>query len=170
MYIHTCIVYMYVFLLHTYMYIHVLELYMGISRTSPKLGKKSRVVIYDGLIITGIYMHIHMPTMYIESESVTLWLVGGSQTNVNINICTRVKQVVSERHLMKYVVSECLAGENVEVKIAACKCLHSLSRSTKLLRTAIIDTEAWKHVVEVHIMLYMNMYPSITPRMREASV
>ena len=50
---------------------------------------------------------------------------------------------------MKYVVTECLAGENVEVKIAACKCLHSLSRSTKLLRTTIIDTEAWKHVVEV---------------------
>ena len=50
---------------------------------------------------------------------------------------------------MKYV-GECLCGENVEVKIAACKCLHSLSRSTKLLRTTIIDNEVWKHILEVH--------------------
>jgi hypothetical protein len=57
-------------------------------------------------------------------------------------------KIVSERNLMKHV-SECLCGENVEVKIAACKCLHSLSRSTKLLRTTIIDTEAWKHILEM---------------------
>ena len=50
---------------------------------------------------------------------------------------------------MKHV-GECLSGENVDVKIAACKCLHSLSRSTKLLRTTIIDTEAWRPVLEVH--------------------
>ena len=49
---------------------------------------------------------------------------------------------------MKHV-GECLSGENVEVKIAACKCLHSLSRSTKLLRTTIIDTEAWRPILEV---------------------
>ena len=58
-------------------------------------------------------------------------------------------QVVSERSLMKYV-SDCLSGENVDVKIAACKCLHSLSRSTKLLRTTIIDIEVWKQVLEVY--------------------
>ena len=49
---------------------------------------------------------------------------------------------------MKYI-TECLCCENVETKIAACNCLHSLTRSTKLLRTTIIDTEAWKHVIEV---------------------
>lgn len=59
-------------------------------------------------------------------------------------------QVVSERSLMKHV-SDCLLGENVDVKIAACKCLHSLSRSTKLLRTTIIDIEVWKQVLEVHV-------------------
>jgi hypothetical protein len=57
-------------------------------------------------------------------------------------------KIVSERHLMKHV-GECLSGENVEVKIAACKCLHSLSRSTKLLRTTIIDTEAWRPILEM---------------------
>ena len=61
-------------------------------------------------------------------------------------------QMVSERHLMKYV-SEGLSGENVEVRIAACKCLHSLSRSTKLLRTTIIDAEVWRPVLEVCMLL-----------------
>ena len=79
---------------------------------------------------------------------------------VHVHCVYTVPQVVSERHLTQYVM-ECLSGENVEVKIAACKCLHSLSRSTKLLRTTIIDTEAWKHVLEVHVhcnVQYVYMY------------
>ena len=70
-------------------------------------------------------------------------------------------QVVSERNLMKHI-SDGLMGNSVEVKVAACKCLHSLSRSTKLLRTSIIDAEVWKPVLEVrdctvrvHIMQYL---------------
>ena len=71
-----------------------------------------------------------------------------------------ILQIVSERHLMKYV-SECLSGGNVGVKIAACKCLHSLSRSTKLLRTTIIDTEVWKHILEVCSCSFLVLFSCI---------
>ena len=50
----------------------------------------------------------------------------------------------------------------MEVKIAACKCLHSLSRSTKLLRTTIVDTEAWKYVLEVRCIL-VELPSSLSP-------
>lgn len=52
-------------------------------------------------------------------------------------------KVVSDRSFMK-ALSEGLEGECVEIRIAATRCLHSLSRSTKLLRTSLVDAAVWR--------------------------
>jgi hypothetical protein len=50
-------------------------------------------------------------------------------------------QVVSQPNIMQYF-TQCLQSDfNVNIKIAAVRCLISLSRSTKLLRTYLSDVE-----------------------------
>ena len=49
---------------------------------------------------------------------------------------------------MDHVVSG-LEDSNTNVKLAAVKCLHSLSRSVQQLRTSFQDTAVWKPIMKL---------------------
>lgn len=53
------------------------------------------------------------------------------------------KRIIDTKCLMERVV-EGLGDENKEIRLAAVRCLHSLSRSVQLLRTTFQDHSVWR--------------------------
>lgn len=59
-----------------------------------------------------------------------------------------VLQIIDIECTMDHVVSG-LEDPNTNVKLAAVKCLHSLSRSVQQLRTSFQDTAVWKPIMKL---------------------
>lgn len=57
-------------------------------------------------------------------------------------------QIIDIECTMDHVVSG-LEDPNTNVKLAAVKCLHSLSRSVQQLRTSFQDTAVWKPIMKL---------------------
>ncbi|XP_066431775.1 armadillo repeat-containing protein 8 isoform X2 [Eleutherodactylus coqui] len=66
----------------------------------------------------------------------------------SVSAITDIKRIIEAEHMMDRIVNG-LSETSVKVRLAAVRCLHSLSRSVQQLRTSFQDHAVWKPLMKV---------------------